>query len=561
MHYGRRSAALKLERSSWIEHWRELAQYVLPRSPRFLITDKNKGWKANNKIMDNTATLALRTLASGMMSGITNPSRPWFQLRTADPDLNKVASVKIWLDDTRKRISEAMLKSNIYTVLPRIYGDMGLYGTGAFAVLEDDDAVFRCYHMPIGSYMLGTDHRGVVTTFYRDYQMTAHQMAGQFKKDKLSTQVQSALSSDGADSWIDVTHAVEVNQNFKPDAIQAKFKKFRSVYYEPRSNRGPQDFLSESGFDEFPIIAPRWEVYGEDIYGSSPGMDSLADIKGLQLGQRRKTQVIDKFTEPPMNAPSSMMHTAKSLFSGDVNYVDASQGQQTFTPTYQINNPHLQDLGMDLEETRRRINSAFYRDLFLMISQDDRGQKTATEINARQEEKMLALAPTYLRLNDELLDPCVNRVFNIMLRQGLLMPPPEELAGQDISIEYISNMAQSMKAIGISGIERVMTFGGNLAQAFPQVLDKLNPDAAIDNYADMSGTPPELINDDEKVAAIRAQRAEDQKAQQMMANANAGADTMQKLSNSSLSDNNALSQLMSRMQQAQPAAAPTQGAV
>lgn len=550
-HYNRRAAALKLEQSTWLDHWRELARYVLPRSPRFLLTDRNKGWKVNNLIMDNTATLALRTLGSGMMSGITNPARPWFMFRTSDPKLNKTAAVKIWLDDTRKRISEAMLKSNLYTVLPRIYGDMGLYGTAAFAVLEDEDTVFRCYHMPIGSYMLGTDHRGIVTTFYRTYQMTVHQLGSQFEHSKLSASVQSMLQSGSTEAWVTVTHAVEPNQDYKPNALQAKNKKYRSVYYETGAPTDAANFLSESGFDEFPIIAPRWEVYGEDIYGSSPGMDSLADIKSLQLGQRRKTQVIDKFTEPPMNAPSSMMHSAKSLFSGDVNYVDASQGTQSFTPTYQIQNPHLQDLGMDLEETRRRINSAFFRDLFLMISQDDRGQKTATEINARQEEKMLSLAPTYLRLNDELLDTTVERIFHIMERKGLLLPMPEELAGTDLSIEYISNMAQSMKAIGISGIERVMTFGGNLAQAFPGVLDKLNADAAIDNYADMSGTPPELINDEDVVAQVRAKRAQDQQAAQMMAAANSGADTAQKLANAPLSDNNALAQLLGRMQQPQ----------
>lgn len=161
---------------------------------------------------------------------------------------------------------------------------------------------------------------------------------------------------------------------------------------------------------------------------------------------------------------------------------------------------------------------------------------------------MLALAPTYLRLNDEMLDPMVARIFSVMLRRGLLSAPPEELAGMDINVEYISTMAQSMKMLGIGAIERGMTFVGNLSQAFPGVLDKVDADDAVENYFDMAGAPPSMVRDAKTVEEIRAKRAQDQQAQAMLASANSAADTAQKLSNANLGDNNALAQLMGRMQ-------------
>ena len=67
----RRWTALQTERSSWIAHWRELSDYLLPRSTRFYKSDRNKGTKKHNAIFDSTASRSLRILSAGMMSGMT----------------------------------------------------------------------------------------------------------------------------------------------------------------------------------------------------------------------------------------------------------------------------------------------------------------------------------------------------------------------------------------------------------------------------------------------------------------------------------------------------------
>lgn len=557
-YFQRRLGVLRNERSSFIDHWRDLSDNVSPRTSRFLATDRQKqGYTRNSKIYDNTATTSLRLLSSGMMGGITSPTRPWFQLRCEQPDLNDAHNVKLWLDTVRDRMMEAFLRSNVYTVLPQVYSDLGLYGTSAFAIVDHPTSIFRAMHFPIGSYMLASSNTGAVNACYREYQMTVGQLAEQFGEENLSESTRAHYKNRKLDTWIDVVHAVEPNQNRNDNSQRSDAKPWRSVYYElagSSKDGGPLDdrFLSDMGFDEFPIVAPRWQTIGEDIYGISPGMEALSDIKMLQVEQKRKLQAIDKLVTPPMVGPVSLKNKRASVLSGDITYIDTQSGGQKFEQAYQVG-LRLQELMLDIQETQSRIKSTLYTDLFMMIATDQRSNVTAFEIAARQEEKLLALGPVYLRLNDELLDPLVDRVFNMLARAGEFPIPPEEIQGTGINVEYISVMAQSMKAAGVVGIERVVTFAGNMSQAFPGVLDLLDGDEALTDYADMIGVSPKLLRDDRLVAQIRQQRAQQAEQDRMMAAGAQAAESANQLANAPMGDDNALSQLMQRMQVAQGA--------
>lgn len=542
--HDRRLAELTTERSSFIRHWQDLSDYILPRQARFTVTDRNRGDRRNSKIVDNTATLAVRTLSSGMMSGITSPARPWFQLATPDPSLNEFTPVKLWLDLVKQRMSTVFLRSNLYTTLPITYADLGVFGTNAFAVLEDDEDVIRCYPFPIGSYAIGTSHRGNTDSVYREYQMTARQLVSQFGIESVSIATKNLYERGNGEAWIDVVHAVEPNPDYDERKAESRYKRFRSCYYEKGADG--ENMLRRSGFDDFPVMAPRWSLTGEDIYGHSPGMDALGDIKALQLEQKRKAQAIDKMVNPPMTAPSSLRNSRASLLPGDVTYVDVQSGQQGFAPAYEIN-PRINELMMDIQENQGRIRRAFFEDLFLMIANDQRSNITAREIQERHEEKLLMLGPVLERLNDELLDPLIDRTFNIMTRMGLIPPPPKELQGMDLSVEYISVMAQAMKLTGITGIERFMAFAGNMAQANPEVMDKIDFDQAIDEYANMVGTPPSLVRDDDTVAQVRKQRAEQQAQMQQAELAAQGAQTAKTLSQTQLTDENAVGAMINQL--------------
>ncbi|AWA73350.1 TPA: phage tail protein [Klebsiella pneumoniae] len=537
----KQQAQLTNDRSSFDPHWRELSDFINPRGSRFLVTDVNRDDRRNTKIVDPTATLAARTLSSGMMSGITSPARPWFKLATPDPDMMDYGPVKLWLEVVQRRMNEVFNKSNIYQSLPLLYASLGNYSTGAMAVLEDDSDVIRTMMFPIGSYYMANSARGSVDTCFRKFSMTVRQLVMEFGLNNVSDSVKGMWDSGNYESWIEVIHAVYPNIDRDTAKLNSKNKPVKSVYYEVGGDS--DKLLRESGFDEFPIMAPRWEVNGEDVYGSScPGMIALGQVKALQLEQKRKSQLIDKATNPPMVGPSSLRNQRVSLLPGDITYIDQVTGQDGFKPAYLVN-PNTADLLADIQDTRQIINSAYFVDLFMMLQNINTRSMPVEAVIEMKEEKLLMLGPVLERLNDECLNPLIDRTFSIMARKNLLPPPPDVLQGMPLRIEYISVMAQAQKSIGLSSLSSTVGFIGQLAQAKPEALDKLNVDQAIDAFAEMSGVSPTVIVPQEQVEQVREQRAQQQQQQQMVAMGMAAAQGAKTLSEAQTADPSVLTAL------------------
>ncbi|HBY7209820.1 TPA: phage tail protein [Klebsiella quasipneumoniae subsp. quasipneumoniae] len=537
----KQQAQLTNDRSSFDPHWRELSDFINPRGSRFLVTDVNRDDRRNTKIVDPTATLAARTLSSGMMSGITSPARPWFKLATPDPDMMDYGPVKLWLEVVQRRMNEVFNKSNIYQSLPLLYASLGNYSTGAMAVLEDDSDVIRTMMFPIGSYYMANSARGSVDTCFRKFSMTVRQLVMEFGLNNVSDSVKGMWDSGNYESWIEVIHAVYPNIDRDTAKLNSKNKPVKSVYYEVGGDS--DKLLRESGFDEFPIMAPRWEVNGEDVYGSScPGMIALGQVKALQLEQKRKSQLIDKATNPPMVGPSSLRNQRVSLLPGDITYIDQVTGQDGFKPAYLVN-PNTADLLADIQDTRQIINSAYFVDLFMMLQNINTRSMPVEAVIEMKEEKLLMLGPVLERLNDECLNPLIDRTFSIMARKNLLPPPPDVLQGMPLRIEYISVMAQAQKSIGLSSLSSTVGFIGQLAQAKPEALDKLNVDQAIDAFAEMSGVSPTVIVPQDQVEQVREQRAQQQQQQQMVAMGMAAAQGAKTLSEAQTADPSVLTAL------------------
>lgn len=527
-------ALLNNDRSSFEPHWRELSDFINPRGSRFLVTDVNRNDRRNTKTVDPTATLANRTLSSGMMSGITSPARPWFKLATPDPDMMDYGPVKLWLEAVQRRMNEVYNKSNLYQSLPLLYSSLGTYSTGAMAVLEDDEDVIRTMMFPIGSYYLANSARGSVDTCYRKFTMTVRQLVMEFGMSNVSASVKGLWESGSYETWIEVIHAVYPNIDRDTGKLDSKNKRIKSVYFEVGGDN--DKLLRESGFDEFPIMAPRWEVNGEDVYGSScPGMIALGQVKALQLEQKRKSQLIDKATNPPMVGPTSLKNQRVSLLPGDITYIDQITGQDGLKPAYLVN-PNTADLLADIQDTRQMINSAYFVDLFMMLQNINTRSMPVEAVIEMKEEKLLMLGPVLERLNDECLNPLIDRTFSIMARKNLLPPPPDVLQGMPLKIEYISVMAQAQKSIGLSSLSSTVGFIGQLAQVKPEALDKLDTDQAIDAFAEMSGVSPTVIVPQEQVNQIREERAQQQKQQQAMAMGMAAAQGAKTLSEAQTAD-------------------------
>ena len=395
---------------------------------------------------------------------------------------------------------------------------------GAMSVMPDTKTLLRCTAHPIGSYAIALDARGLATVFCREYELTVLQLVQEFGTTRgsrdidwthISTSVRALWDNAQYTQPVRLVWIVQPNPDADPARLAARFLPWESCHFELTEAAGGK-LLRESGYHTFPFMCPRWDITGEDAYGTScPGMIALGDVKQLQLMQRRKGQAISKMVDPPLVGLPELKTQKTSLLPGDITYV--TQPQHGLKAIHEVG-LNLQHLTLDIREVRNQVQRAFYEDLFLMMAREQTGGSpiTAEEVRERQSEKLLALGPVLERTNDELLNPLVDRTYEMMARAGLIPPAPAQLHGVALKVEYISVMAQAQKLVGVSGQDRFMQSTVALAEQFPEAKNKINVKRVIDNYGTMLGVDPRIIRTDDEADVITQQQA---KAQQDAANA------------------------------------------
>ena len=513
------------ERSSWDSHWREIADFMLPRRMRLNPSDRNKGDKRNQNVINSTARFSIRTLQSGMHAGMTSPARPWMKLTTPDPELAQWGPVKTWLHDVTQRMLDVFSQTNIYNIFPIVYGDLGVFGTGAMSMLEDDEDLFRCYQYPIGSYAIGLDRRGKATTFVHEYELTVRQVVEEFGVERgyrdirwrnISTGVKQLWDRGDYEAPVQVTWVVTPNEQRDPERLGSEYLPWASCHYETgtQGDRAAGVFLRESGFRTFPIMVPRWDITGNDSYATDwPAATALGDVKGLQIEEKDKARAIKKMIDPPLTAPTELRTQKTSLLPGDLTYVNLREGVQGVKPIHETR-IDLSHLTQDIQEVQYRIQRAFYEDLFLMLANSDprRGRQpiTAREVEERHEEKLIALGPVLDRTKDEMHEPVIDRAYSLMELAGMIPPPPEELEGVKLKVEFTSILAQAQKLVGVAGLDRFVISVTPMVDAAPEVLDKIDFMEVVDEYGSILGVPPKIIREREEAKQRMADRAKHQ---------------------------------------------------
>jgi hypothetical protein len=536
--FEQRFKSIKAESNSWTPAWKDLSKYIRPTRGFFDGDIPNQGRAIDTKIvLDNTPGRAARILAAGMTSGLTSPSRPWFKLGLADSDLMTFDPVKLWLDIAQQRMLSVYSKSNIYGVLHSMYEEIGVFGTSASIILDDFYDVLRGRAFTIGEYFLGSGPDCRVNTFGRQYYMTVGQMVKDFGIDRVSSGARVMYENGERDKWFKINHLIVPNEKRDANKKDRLNMPFKSLYWEDGSNA--EECLREGGFEDFPVLAPRWDVTtSADTYGKGPGWDGIGDSKMLQKMQKDKLIALDKLVDPPMQKDGSVEGEVNTL-PGGITYSSATTPNAGVRPAYQIN-PDLNALEMSIRSTQDAIHKTFYSDLFLMLAQSDRRQMTAREVVERHEEKLLMLGPVLERLESELLDPIIDRTFNIMLQAGLIPPPPKELSGMDIKVDYISMLAQAQKMVGTTAIEQHVAFVGNLSAVYPEARDTLDAVEAAIEYGEMLGVPPRIIRSKAAVEEIAAQRQKAAEAQAMAQNMGQMVQGAKVMSETQIGNNSAL---------------------
>lgn len=570
----------KAERSRQLPKLRLLTDFILPERGRFVSTDHNKP-KDTSKILNNTPTRMAHALAAGLMSGVTSPARPWFNLTLPDPDIIEYDPVKRWLWAYNLRMRQVIDLSGFYrTCAMGIYPDLVTYGTAACLQEEDPRRIMRFSSLAMGSYCIAQDEKGDVDTLLYEEPWTAGELVKEFGWENVSDSVRTAWNANYYGQYFSILRVIEPNEEFLPGSFGRRGMKFGSVWLErggmdsatgnlSAASVGAADkFLRESGYEEFPGMVPRWMTTARDVWGTGPGHDALPDARQLMKLESRSLLAVDKGVNPSMLIPASMRLTRLSMLPGDPVYVPDGITQE-IKPAQVIDPRMLERIEGKIYQAQERIGQAFFAPLMMLFIQGDmsegKGKQpiTAAEVAAKRQEQMLQLGPVLENLND-FLSKFIDRTAAIMERRGLVPKPPREIMGMPMRVEFISILFQAQKMIGYQAKQQLLQYVGQVAQlAGEDATDAIDPDISINRTAEDLGTPPDMLRpmpERMQRRQARAQQAQAQAKGQAMLAAAQGAKDLSKAQVGGDPSDNMLSRMVGPIGQAQLEGGPNAAA-
>lgn len=482
------------KRSNWESHWQEVSDLMLPRKAE-ITKERTRGDKRHSQVFDATAIHALELLAASLHGMLTSSANRWFSLRYKETELNESDEAKEWLEDAQQRMYDSIGKSNFQQEIFECYHDLIAFGTACLMIEEDkeDTLLFSARH--IKEIYIQENKKGYVDTLYRRFKMAAQSAVEKFGIENVSKELKVQAEKNPFDDY-ELVHIVRPRLDFDPEKQDKANMPFQSIYME----YGSGHIISISGFRENPYVIPRYLKASTEIYGRSPGMNALPDVKVLNKMVENSLKASAKQIDPPLLIPDDGFLGPVRMAPGSLNYYRSGSRDRIEPLNINANN----SITLNSENQRREAIIKMFHVDQLVISENR--NMTATEVIQRQEEKMRILGPVLGRLQSELLSPLIIRVFNIMLRNGLFLPTPDILQQQELKIEFVSPMALAQRSQELQSLMRGLEIFGSMSQALP-VMDYLDGDGMVKQVVDILGLPAKVIKSDAEVRQIREERA------------------------------------------------------
>lgn len=522
--------ALHSDRGNWASYWQDIASFCFPRKAYINQTRVSGQRLEFHRIFDTTAVRALRTMSSGFHSNLTNPSSKWFTLEIDgdSPEETKALkddkNVDIWLNQVEEKIFKTLNESNFDEIIQEFYVDAGSFGTGTIFIEQDNKTIVNFYSIPIKEVLIEEDSRGRVTRVYRLFQYTAQQAYDRWG-EAVSDDIKNAVIKQEISKKFWFIHATFP----RDERVVGKLDNINKPYASMWIEKEKKNLLHEGGFDEMPYMVGRFYKENDEPWGYSPAMEGFSEIKLLNTMSKTILRAAQKIVDPPFLFKSQTVILPFNLNPAKGNTMSGQEDdiRKIFMP---IKTEGNLPIGLEMENQRRDIvKEAFFVPLFQVLSNLHQ-QMTVPEVQQRIREGMTLLGPVVGRFEGEMLSPTITRVFNILGRSGQLPNVPEQLRGKSFTIKYISPLAKAQRGAEAQSIITTLDVVGQMAQAVPSVLDKIDTDKAVDIIADVNGVNPEIIRSAGQVEKIRTARAEAQQAVQEAEQISQGAGVAKDLS-------------------------------
>lgn len=512
--------ALMSDRNVAQQDWDTISDLVCPYRGRFFNeqrTESSIEWARTRLVYDSTAVSAHKNLASHIHGAMTSPAIRWFQIRYREEQLNENVNAAKWIEEVSDRIHYELQDSNFDLQISEAYFDVCGFGTAAMTLEEQPGTGwtgldFRA--VPLKEFVFEENAEGRVERFYRLMQWTPTEIISKFGAKNVPGDILKAEEGGSMDKR-DVLFVVYPTGN-----------KVVEIGKRVRSDRRPWEYcyiLKESaeklgkpgGYYEMPAFVVRWLKTNSSIWGNSPAHVALGDIESLNSARKMQLSMAEKLIDPPVFAEERAIITDLDISAGALNVVHSVEGIMPFQTGGNI--PVSDHMITQLQES---VKDHFYVDQ-LTFPRPQGTPMSATEAMIRQEQLAKLIGPTLGRLQNDLLDPIVSRVFNMLMRaQEFPEPPPAVLeGGASFDIVYLGALSRAQRVDEAASIERWVGSAAALAEIFPDALDVVDPDEMMRHTGRALNVPAKVMRDAGEVDEIRDDRQAKQEAmeQAMMA--------------------------------------------
>ena len=475
---------LSASRSQWESQWRELAEYVLPRRADFNRI-RPQGDRRPPRGFDSTAAWANEQLAAALHGLLTGPTAPWFQLRAQDAEADDDAALRAWLDEAGRRMMAVFNSpaSNFQSQIHEVYLDICCLGSGALYVEEGAGGV-RFSARSLAECCFEDDADGRIEGVYRRFTLTARQAAALWGAAAGEAVARALRDPGGVDQPLAFLHVVRPRRARGEGAMAADMA-FESLYIALED----RTLIAEGGYRDMPYMTPRWSKVAGETYGRSPAMTALPDIRMIDAMARTVIQAAEKAAAPPLIVPDDGFALPISTAPNSLIFRRTGFGAgETIQP---LQTGGSVNIGLEMmERVREQILRAFNVDWFNLAPAPG---MTATEVVARQQERMRLIGPMIGRLQSELLGPLVTRVFGLLLRRGVFGPPPVDLAEIALKVDYVSPVAKAQRQDELFAIDGLRRAASELAALDPAAAQAFDAEAALRRTAAILGAPSGLL--------------------------------------------------------------------
>jgi len=503
-----RLSDLEGARSTWQSHWDEIARVVSPRDEEFF-RQRTPGEKRTENMYDSTAPLALGRFASVMDSLFTPRDQTYQRLQANIPELMKVDNVRVWFDSVTDAIFKMRYnpRAGFAGQMVEVWRSTGAFGTSPMMVNDKPGFGTTYKTMHLSNAYITESESGLIDSIYIKVNLTVKQAVQRYGKENLPEAVLGKINSQPNEK-IEFVQFIGPNDDFDPESNASDKMKFRSIHVAVMEKK----IVKKGGFRVFPVPVSRAETSPNEIYGRSPAMIVLPNIKMLNQMKKSNIRMAHKNMDPIILMKDDGAINRADMRPGHVivGGLDAN-GEPNVQPYNPGGNLVIDNEMMEIE--RATIERSFLNDIFIMAQ--DR-EMTATEVMHRAKEQAMLLSSFSGKQESEFLSQLIEIEMDNLQVSGKLPPMPPELIEAEGEWEavYTGPTARSRKAEEAIGSQQVFQAAIEASNFIPEILDKVNGDEYLEIIREAGGAPNKLLNSDEEVAEIRELRNQAELEQQ-----------------------------------------------